>query len=114
MSTFRRTRTPAPESTEALRSLTRLRVQRTTDEAAARYRRVRAILMRYLSPILVDSVLDRTIQARRLTPAWLSPETLGEVTAHILVGLRLFVPAERLPELMVELAAELDTEAHEQ
>lgn len=110
MSSFRRTRTPAPESAQALSSLTRLRVGAANDSAAQRYQRVRGILLRYLSPILVDSVLDRTIQARKLTPTWLTAEALGEVTADILVGLRLFVPAERLPELMVELAAELDTE----
>lgn len=71
---------------------------------AERYQQVRKILLRYLSSILVDSVLDRALAARQLTPASLSSTALSEVTADILVGLRLFVPAARLPDLMVELA----------
>jgi len=91
-------------------SWSRLRVATATDPAAERYQQVRKILLNYLSSILVDSVLDRALDARHLTPASLSAAALGEVTADILVGLRLFVPPTRLPELMVELAGVLDPE----
>jgi len=38
----------------------------------------------------------------------LSDAALSEVTADIMVGLRLFVPEERLSQLMLELAETLD------
>jgi len=72
------------------------------------YERIRQILLGYLSPILVDSVLDRALLARNLSPTLLSAAALGEVTADIMVGLRLFVPEERLSQLMLELAETLD------
>jgi hypothetical protein len=72
------------------------------------YERIRRILLGYLSPILVDSVLDRALLARNLSPSMLSDAALGEVTADIMVGLRLFVPEERLSQLMLELAETLD------
>jgi hypothetical protein len=109
-SRFQRSRTPAPDSADGMRSLTRMRVDPAPGSATERYLEVRAILLRYLSSILVDSVLDRALAARNLTPAMLSPTALGEVAADILVGLRLFVREDRLPELMVELAAILDLE----
>jgi hypothetical protein len=72
------------------------------------YDRIREILLRYLSPILVDSVLDRALHARQLAPAFLGEAALAEMTADIMVGLRLFVPEDRLSELMLELAETLD------
>ena len=72
------------------------------------YERIRQILLAYLSPILVDSVLDRALLARNLSPTLLSDAALSEVTADIMVGLRLFVPEERLSQLMLELAETLD------
>ncbi|HEY2405124.1 MAG TPA: hypothetical protein VGI10_03930 [Polyangiaceae bacterium] len=72
------------------------------------YTRVREILLRYLSPILVDSVLDRALGMRHLTPAMLSPAALGELTGDIMIGLRLFVPENDLPQLMLELAEVLE------
>jgi hypothetical protein len=72
------------------------------------YERIREILLRYLSPILVDSVLDRALHARHPSPAFLGETALAEITADIMVGLRLFVPEERLSELMLELAETLD------
>jgi hypothetical protein len=74
------------------------------------YVRVREILLGYLSPILVDSVLDRAMRSRNLTPSTLSPHALAEITSDIMIGLRLFVASERLPKLMLELADILDTE----
>jgi hypothetical protein len=111
VNTFRRTRSPAPESPGAVNNWTRLRINAAADQAGERYLQVRKILLGYLSPILVDSVLDRALDARLLTPASLDATALGEVTADILVGLRLFVPPTRLPDLMVELAGVLDPEA---
>ena len=78
-----------------------------------RYGQIRNVLLGYLSPILVDSVLSRAMQARNLSPAALSETTLAELTGDIMVGLRLFVPEARLSQLMLELAECLDHDRHE-
>ena len=92
----------------------RLRVERRASVESGqyplRYARVREILLGYLSPILVDSVLEKAMRSRNLTPRTLSASALAEVTSDIMVGLRLFVAADRLPQLMLELADVLDTE----
>jgi hypothetical protein len=62
------------------------------------------VLLTYLSPILVDSVLTRALQSRRLEAASLDEAQLAELASDIMVGLRLFVPEERLPTLMLALA----------
>ena len=69
-----------------------------------RFTLIRQILRSYLSPIIVDSVLDKALRARDLKPATLGPGALSEITSDIMVGLRLFVPEDRLPKLMLELA----------
>jgi len=69
---------------------------------------MRAVLLGYLSPILVDSVLDRAMKARNFAPLMLNDVALSEVTADIMVGLRLFVPESKLSQLMLELAEILD------
>jgi len=78
-------------------------------EHALRYGLMREVLLTYLSPILVDSVLTRALEARRLTPAVLSDTQLAELASDIMVGLRLFVPEERLPVLMLALADVLES-----
>lgn len=77
-------------------------------QQSAGYLRIYAILLRYLSPILIESVLQKSIQARHLSPETLDAAALAEITGDIMVGLRLFVPPERLPQLMLELADVLD------
>ncbi|HLK36890.1 MAG TPA: hypothetical protein VKU41_09080 [Polyangiaceae bacterium] len=71
---------------------------------ALRFTLIRQILRSYLSPIIVDSVLDKALRARDVKPAMLGPDALSEITSDIMVGLRLFVPEDRLPNLMLELA----------
>jgi hypothetical protein len=72
------------------------------------YTRMREILLTYLSPILVDSVLDKALHSRHLTPAMVSPHALAELTGDIMIGLRLFVAEKDLPRLMLELADVLE------
>ena len=104
-------RSPFQSDIAARGSETRLRVERrASGPHPLRYARVREILLGYLSLILVDSVLEKAMRARNLTPATLSGAALAEVTSDIMVGLRLFVAAERLPQLMLDLAEVLDTE----
>jgi hypothetical protein len=95
-----------------MRSETRLRIPArsptTQGQYSTRYDRVRAVLLGYLSPILVDSVLDRAMKARKVSPLMLNDTALSEVTADIMVGLRLFVPESKLSQLMLELAEILD------
>ena len=78
-------------------------------EHSLRYRLVREVLLTYLSPILVDSVLARALQSRKLAAASLDEAQLAELASDIMVGLRLFVPEERLPTLMLTLAEVLES-----
>ena len=107
-------RPPAEAESASRSSETRLRAERVVHHASGQfpmhYARVRETLLGYLSPILVDSVLDKAMRARHLTPSSLSPSALLEITSDIMVGLRLFVAAERLPQLMLDLADVLDLE----
>jgi hypothetical protein len=72
---------------------------------------MREALLAYLSPILVDSVLERALAARRLKAGSLNGAQLAELASDIMVGLRLFVPEERLPTLMLALAEILESQA---
>ena len=72
---------------------------------------MREVLLRYLSPILLDSVVSRALQVRRLSPATLDVRQLAEVAADIMVGLRLFVDERHLPQLMLDLAELVDSSA---
>jgi hypothetical protein len=68
---------------------------------------LRNVLRRYISPILLDSVLNRAI-AQHASDELLPGELLKVVTADCMIGLRLFVPPDRLPDLMLELAELLE------
>ena len=108
MSIIRKNRAGTLEVADRFQSESRLRIQSRSPASSGqfplRYTRVRETLLRYLSPILVDSVLNKALKARNLTPATLTGEALIEVTGDIMVGLRLFVEEARLPRLMLELA----------
>jgi hypothetical protein len=69
---------------------------------------VRATMRRYISPILVESVMQRALAHAGGEPA--TQDELESLVEDCMVGLRLFVDAGRLPELMVELT-EILTEA---
>ena len=69
-----------------------------------KYDDVRACLERYLSKILVESVLHRAFESHGMTPEALTLPDLEVVVEDSMVGLRLFVPKDRLPQLMVELS----------
>ena len=102
------------ESSAGTSSEARLRAARHAPAQSGKYGvpyiTIREILLRYLSGILVDSVLDKALSSRNVSPASLSPAVLSEMTSDIMVGLRLFVAEERLPQLMLELAEALDPE----
>jgi hypothetical protein len=59
-------------------------------------------MQRYISTILVDSVLDRALKAQQGTP------DLHALTEDCMIGLRLFVKERDLPQLMLELAEILE------
>lgn len=71
---------------------------------------MREVLLRYLSPILVDTVLTRSVHSRRLNPETATPSQVAELAADMMVGLRLFVPEDRLSQLMLDLAETLGEE----
>jgi len=68
--------------------------------------RLRAVMQRYISPILVDSVLQRALAAH--PAATRAPGALHTLTEDCMIGLRLFVKEQELPQLMVELAEILE------
>lgn len=97
-----------PEPVAGLSSHSRLRAASDNGEHSLRYGLVREVLLTYLSPILVDSVLTRALQSRKLDAATLNEAQLAELASDIMVGLRLFVPEARLPTLMLALAEVLE------
>ncbi len=58
-------------------------------------------MQRYISNILVDSVLERALRSRPGTD-------LHAITEDCMIGLRLFVEEQELPNLMLELAEVLE------
>jgi hypothetical protein len=63
--------------------------------------RLRGVMLRYISCILVDSVLERALRAR-------PGADLHAITEDCMIGLRLFVEEQELPNLMLELAEVLE------
>lgn len=113
MERFKRPATP-PSAGSGLSSHSRLRVAARapgSGEHSLRLALLREVLLRYLSPILLDSVLTRSLEVRRLSPATLTEQDLAELAADIMVGLRLFVAEDRLPQLMLDLAELLENGA---
>ncbi len=80
-------------------------------EYSMSYGLIREALLAYLSPILVESVLERALKTRGLKAVSLNGAQLAELASDIMVGLRLFVPEERLPTLMLALAEILESQA---
>lgn len=64
--------------------------------------RLRSIMQRYISTILVDSVIERALRAHP------GSADLHTITEDCMIGLRLFVSEDELPELMLELADALE------
>lgn len=111
MNPYRRRPTVEPDQpggTSEMRLRAAARASSASGQYPLAYTRVREILLGYLSPILVDSVLDKAMRSRNLVPSTLSASALADITGDIMVGLRLFVAAERLPQLMLELAEVLE------
>ncbi len=86
------------------------RLRAAAADVSVDYATMRDVLLRYLSPVLVDSVLTRSLHSRRLRPSTLTKAQLAELTSDVMVGLRLFVPEERLSQLMLDLAEILEPE----
>ena len=63
---------------------------------------LRAVLRRYISSVLLDSVMERALE-RHSVKALRGPELYEAVTADCMIGLRMFVSDEELPELMLAL-----------
>ena len=105
-----RRKTPPAAFEPSFSSRSRLRAARTygSGEPALRFALMREVLLRYLSPVLLDSVLTRALQVRQLTPASLDEQQLAEIAADIMVGLRLFVDEDCLSQLMLDLAELVD------
>jgi len=113
MDPFRRRKSGEHEFVATRGSEARLRAALPASQSGQHslgYARICTILLKYLSPILVESVLQKSMQSKNLSPATLNAAALAEITGDIMVGLRLFVPSERLPDLMLELADVLETD----
>ncbi|MBN2196294.1 MAG: hypothetical protein JW751_26005 [Polyangiaceae bacterium] len=68
---------------------------------AAAFAAIRAAMRRYVSTIIVESVIQRALTHLGNVP--LTTERLETVVEDSMVGLRLFVDPNLLPNLMVEL-----------
>lgn len=113
MTRFKHDASP-PEYEAGFASSSRLRATgnaSASGQYSLRYGVVRDVLLRFLSPILVDSVLTRALESRRLQARSLDEAQLAELASDIMVGLRLFVPEEQLPTLMLALAEVLESSA---
>ncbi len=64
--------------------------------------RLRSVMQHYISTILVDSVLERALRAHP------DAKNLQAITEDCMIGLRLFVEEQELPNLMLELADVLE------
>lgn len=107
MSMERSKRAPAPAvDARTLSSHSRLRA--APPKVSSIYAAMREVLLRYLSPILVDTVLSRSLQSRHLSPETATTAQVTELVADVMVGLRLFVPEERLSQLMLDLVETLE------
>jgi hypothetical protein len=77
----------------------------TSGHRISRLALVKACMSRYISPILVDSVLGRAMETKGILRWQASADGAMEaVVEESMKGLRLFVDASRLPELMLDLA----------
>jgi hypothetical protein len=94
--------------TSDTRALARRGTRPSGSRRVAPYIELRALLLQYLSSILVDTVLNQAMFRRGLSPHDLGPKELHELAPDMMLGLRLFVAEKRLPELMVALAEILD------
>lgn len=66
---------------------------------------------RYISPIMVSSVLRTALAARGWVAGVPTGSVLSAVVTDSMIGLRLFVDPDRLPDLMLELADILEDAA---
>jgi len=85
-------------------SLTASKARPSGSQPVPPYVRLRSLLLRYLSAILVDTVLSQAMFKRGLSKHRLTTHELSELAPDMMLGLRLFVAERKLPELMVELA----------
>jgi len=63
---------------------------------------------RYISPIIVRGMIERTLTNRSLSWITVSDSDVLLLVEDSMVGLRLFVDAQQLPMLMLELAEILE------
>jgi hypothetical protein len=75
---------------------------RRLGRVAERYALIHSCLTRYLSGIMVDSCIKQALSRRGMSNPR-SMRDLESLVEEVMVGLRLFVPNERLPDLMIEL-----------
>jgi hypothetical protein len=69
----------------------------------SRFALIRRCMHGYLSPILVDSILTKAMDARGFATRPNSDELLPELIEECIAGLRLFVEPARFPELVGRL-----------
>jgi hypothetical protein len=80
------------------------------------YERLAMLLERYLSKILVRSVLKASCDRIGVGPSDVWPRDMERLVEEVMRGLRVWVSTERLPDLMIELAElclEIEQERHQ-
>jgi hypothetical protein len=66
--------------------------------------RLRTCLLRYIRPIMVESALRRVEQLHGPLRGSVEPERLARAIEEVMIGLRMFVKEDQLPQLMIDLA----------
>ena len=87
------------------------RPSRASPGEQARYRRLGALLARYVSALTIAAVLRTARSHRGLQEEAVTVAELPELVEECMKGLRVFCAPERLPALMLELADFCEHEA---
>lgn len=75
---------------------------------ATRLRKIQECMERYVSAILVQGMIEKTLADRGLSWVTVPDSAVPKLVEDSMVGLRLFVDAKQLPGLMLELAEILE------
>lgn len=78
---------------------------------ASKYERLQACLAGYISSIMVETVLKSAMRRMGVDRERIAEAKLDELVSNAMLSLRLFVDPNRLPMLMVDLAALVDDDA---
>lgn len=69
------------------------------------YVQLKRALQRYMSEPIVETMLAVALRRAKIAPETLQPRHLENIYQELGHGIRLFCPPEKVPQMMLELAA---------